>query len=64
MNPEDIKYVNCADCGRELLGESMLAWWETLTWQERRKYLLVADRIGGRPYCLSCGMHRRWAKPE
>ncbi len=54
---ETIKMVNCASnfCQRELLGESELAWACTIAPRLRGDYPpMVAGRIAGRPYCLSC----------
>lgn len=49
-----MKLVNCAECGREILGASMFGWYSKLDNDEKRKYSIVAGRILGRPYCNRC----------
>lgn len=52
--PKDLKLVNCAQCGKTLLGESQ----EPLRVTKYRRYTLpqpVAARLhGSRPYCARC----------
>jgi hypothetical protein len=53
--PEDVKMVDCARCGREMLGESQEGWYSCVPLNERGGFPpLVCRRILGRPYCRSC----------
>lgn len=55
---EDVKLVNCAECRREILGETMV----NLVAQYGREVLpgrvrgmpYIEGRIQGRPYCGDC----------
>lgn len=52
---ENIKLCNCADCGAELLGESMRAYKMVMSDREKAELpQLVYCRVAGRPYCLTC----------
>ena len=55
IDPEDVKLCNCADCGRELLGESMR------DLEIPTEVPHVKGRILGRPYCRSCLKIKRTA---
>lgn len=60
MRKGDLKLCNCAGCTCELLGESMLAWYESLCEKQREGLPpVVAGRIHGRPYCPACLAPRR-----
>lgn len=58
VDPDDIKMVNCADCGCELLGESNKL---IVFPHEQLKELpgIVSGRILGRPYCKACLLTNR-----
>lgn len=58
----ELKFCNCADCGRELLGDSFSDWYyeQPLKVQENLPSP-VHKRIKGRPYCLICA---KYAAPE
>ena len=52
-----MKYVNCAGCEMELLGDSLRDWHDALSKGERRHLKLpppVKGRWKGRPYCPTC----------
>lgn len=55
MNAEDVKLCNCAECGCELLGDSMRVWYFSHS-EDKRKQLpqLVYLHLNGRPYCMGC----------
>lgn len=61
---DDLRLVNCACCGKELLGESMKGWLYRLPPGRQARYpQLVAGRMAGRPYCLLCiGLKRKRPK--
>ena len=48
----DWKLCDCARCGCELLGASMLPYRHSLAKLTTMEF--VADRIDQRPYCISC----------
>lgn len=48
----DWRLVNCARCGCELLGASMLPYRHSLAKLTDLEF--VADRIDSRPFCASC----------
>lgn len=54
MYGPSIKMCNCAECGRECLGESNLSWWYKMAEKEKVYHPIVAGRINGRPYCNLC----------
>lgn len=55
LNWDDVKLCNCAECGCELLGESMVIWLGSLTEKDQRELPgLVYCRVWGRPYCMEC----------
>lgn len=54
MKKFEIRYVNCAECEQEVLGESMKEWHDSLELLEKTKYRIVVGRIYGRPYCNIC----------
>jgi hypothetical protein len=55
MSDDELKLCDCAECGRELVGLSMLPWYSTLTHAERSNYPpLVGGHVKGRPYCAWC----------
>lgn len=51
---ETLRFVNCACCEEELLGESCSKYWWKLSGDERAKQPIVCARIKGRPYCSRC----------
>lgn len=52
---EDVRLVNCAKCGAELLGESERAWYYRLSGHHRKQLPPpVRGRVFGRPYCAAC----------
>lgn len=55
--PETLRLVNCANCNRELLGESE-------RWRSYRKDAAefpppIGGHVKGRPYCFGCMEVRR-----
>lgn len=50
MHRDDVKLVNCAQCGCELLGESM----HGIVNPSECGRPFVGGRINGRPYCNDC----------
>lgn len=51
----EIKLCNCAECGCELLGESMFPWVLERPDRERAELPgVVYCRVKGRPYCKAC----------
>lgn len=67
--PEYIKLCNCAGCSCELLGLSMLDWWDSLSRGDQRRVnsLLGKPRFASpfvhkyfleRPYCKDCSRLR------
>lgn len=52
---DDVKLVNCAGCSKELLGESMAAFYAGLSPGQKDLCLEpIYRRIAGRPYCKEC----------
>lgn len=50
-----VRLCNCASCGRELLGLSMVDWFEGLTKAQRRMVPpFVEGHVLGRPLCKGC----------
>jgi hypothetical protein len=64
MTLDDVKMLNCADCGAELLGESMADLEGTRVSVSHFRHgsvvlpPLVRGRIDGRPYCRACFRQR------
>ena len=55
MDSPEIKLCNCAECRRELLGDSLRVWYFGLAEDRRKRYPSpVAGRLLGRPYCEEC----------
>ena len=52
---DDLGLVNCAECGRELVGERSQEKYDL----SHGQYLFVFTRIGGRPYCRPCSRPRK-----
>lgn len=46
---DDWKICNCADCGKELLGESMIG-----KFSKKSPMPMVEGRVNERPYCYIC----------
>lgn len=51
---DELKFCNCAECGREMLGMSCRVLWARLPDDRRAKTLVTAGKIRGRPYCSPC----------
>lgn len=54
---DDLRICNCASCGEELLGDSMLGWYNDAKPGVKRLYMCpepIEMRINGRPYCKKC----------
>ena len=51
---QDVKLCNCAECNRELLGINQPDNVLPLVLDLAKSTPLVAGRIKGRPYCLTC----------
>ena len=55
LSGEELRFCNCAQCGKLLLGDRYKDWYKSLTRDERREHEPPVDaRIGGRPYCHEC----------
>ncbi|RJQ26420.1 hypothetical protein C4577_03650 [Candidatus Parcubacteria bacterium] len=54
MKKLEIRWVNCAECDQEVLGESMQDWYDSLDLIEKANHRIVVGRIHGRPYCNIC----------
>ena len=55
IHPDDVKMVNCASCGDELLGMTMSDWWWALPRKQREEWPpLMRGYVRGRPYCREC----------
>jgi hypothetical protein len=59
---DDVKMCNCAQCGKELLGRSMLGWYNELSLANQRRYPPpCAGYIDLRPYCsFHFRLHQRF----
>ena len=62
MNSEDIKMCNCANCSKELLGRSMLSWYNELTLSKQQQLPpMCHGYLDSRPYCSFCfRIRQRW----
>jgi hypothetical protein len=60
--PDDecLKYVNCAYCGREMLGESCRDYWRQLDAAKKSVQPVICARVDGRPYCSLCMKTKRF----
>ncbi len=55
LSADDIGLVNCAGCGRELLGENTRRRLDNgEVWTDADLPPVVAGRWRGRPYCADC----------
>jgi hypothetical protein len=54
---DDLRICNCASCGEELLGDSMIGWYNDAKPGVKRLYGCpepIEARIKDRPYCKKC----------
>ncbi len=54
MRKTALRFCNCAQCGRELVGESCRGAWASMSERQRKAMPIVRGRIHGRPYCDEC----------
>lgn len=59
MDPLDVKLMNCASCGRAMLGPSMI--WRSDLPPAFLVYPCYAEHVDGRPWCTACVEHERCA---
>ena len=53
MKVDEIKFCNCAGCGKKLLGKNMEGLREFLS-KDFKEMAEIGGRIDGRPYCNGC----------